>query len=243
MKTGAVAMIDALGFRGIWGRCPPEVVIANMSSLKLQLERDLKELSAQPIMQFDATFLSDTIVVGLSLPETVGSNRDALSVTFVTDILARILAWSARSTTPLAYRGVVAYGEYEIQPHFIVGKAIDEAASYYELAQAAVVWLLPQTRDIVAQQLRWQPRNTHLVRFEVPLKAGDAFESYTVSPIVQAKDIQDAETLTGALLNTFEPPSVDIAVKKQNTIKHLRACYKWRGWRFPKNLLPLEDNR
>lgn len=242
MKTGAVAMIDALGFRGIWGRCPPEAVIANMSNLKLRLESDLKELSTQPIMQFDATFLSDTIVVGLSLPETVGSNRDALSITFVTDILSRILAWSARSTTPLAYRGVVAYGDYEIQPHFIVGKAIDEAASYYELAQAAVVWLLPHSRDIVAQHLHGQPRNTHLVRFDVPLKSGDAFESYTVSPIVQAKDVKDAEAITGALLNTFQPPSVDIAIKKQNTIKHLRTCYEWRSWRFPKDLLVLEDN-
>lgn len=240
MKTGAVAMIDALGFRGIWGRFPSEVVIANMSSLKMQLERDLKELSAQPIMQFDATFLSDTIVLGLSIPET-HSNRDELAVTFVTDILSRILEWSARSSTPLAYRGVVAYGEYEILPHFIVGKAIDEAASYYELAQAAVIWLLPQTRDIVAHQLRGLPSNTHLVRFEVPLKGGDAFESYTVSPIVRATDIHDGEALTAAILNTFQPQSVDVAVKKQNTIKHLRACYVWRGWEFPKYLLPLEE--
>ena len=240
MKEGAVAMIDALGFRGIWGRCVPEEVIANMSSLKMQLESDLREISAQPIMQFDATFLSDTIVIGLSLPDTL-SNRDALSVTFVTDILTRILAWSARSSTPLAYRGVVAYGEYEIQPHFIVGKAIDEAASYYELAQAAVVWLLPQTRDIVANQLRGLPSNTHLIRFKVPLKAGEAFESYTVSPILQARDPQDAEALTTAILNTFQPHSIDIAIKKQNTIKHLRACYEWRGWNFPKSLLLFEE--
>src|SRR4051812_32862570 len=113
MKEGAVAMIDALGFRGIWGRYSPDVVIANMSSLKMQLDRDIEELSTQPIMQFESTFLSDTIVIGLSLPEAVGSNRNALSITFVTDILARILAWSARSSTPLAYRGAVAYGEYE----------------------------------------------------------------------------------------------------------------------------------
>ncbi len=242
MKEGAVAIIDALGFRGIWGRFSPEVVIQNMSRLKTQLESDLKEISAQPIMQFDATFLSDTIVLGLSLPDTVGANRDALSVIFVTDILTRILAWSARSSTPLAYRGAVAYGEYEIQPHFIVGKAIDDAASCYELAQAAVVWLLPQTRDIVANHLRGQSHNSHLVRFEVPLKAGNAFDSYTVSPIVQAKDVQDAEALTAAILNTFQQQSLDIAVKKQNTINHLRACYEWRGWSFPKHLLPFEEN-
>jgi len=242
MKEGAVAMIDALGFRGIWGRYSPEVVISNMSSLKMRLDRDLEELSTQPIMQFESTFLSDTIVVGLSLPETVGSNRDALSVTFVTDILARILAWSARSSTPLAYRGAVAYGEYEIQPHFIVGRAIDEAASHYELAQAAVVWLSPQATDIMANDLRSLPSNTHLVRFAVPLKGGAVFDSYTVSPIVQASDVQDAEALTAALLNTFQPPTIEVALKKQNTIKHLRACYEWRGWEFPKDLLPFEEN-
>jgi len=242
MKEGAVAMIDALGFRGIWGRCAPEEVIANMSNLKMKLESDLRDISTQPIMQFDATFLSDTIVLGLSLPDSVGSNRDALSVIYVTDILTRILAWSARSSTPLAYRGAVAYGEYEIQPHFIVGKAIDEAASYYELAQAAVVWLLPQARDIVANQLRGLPSNTHLVRFEVPLKAGDSFDSYTVSPLLQARDDHDAHALTSALLDTFQPLSVDVAVKKQNTIKHLSACYEWRGWAFPKDLLPFGEN-
>lgn len=240
MKEGAVAMIDALGFRGIWNRCSPEVVIANMTALKMQLESDLKEISTQPIMQFDATFLSDTIVVGLSLPDSVGSNRDSLSVVFVTDILTRILAWSARSSTPLAYRGAVTYGEYEIQPHFIVGQAIDDAANYFERAQAAVIWLSPQARDMVAQQLRRQPRNTHLIRFAVPLKAGENYDTYTVSPILQAKDEEDAKAITTAILNTFRTNSLDVAVKKQNTINHLRACYEWRGWQFPTDLLPFE---
>ena len=38
MKKGAVAMIDALGFRGIWDRWPPEDILANMYTMKDRLE-------------------------------------------------------------------------------------------------------------------------------------------------------------------------------------------------------------
>lgn len=34
MKEGTVAMIDALGFRGIWDRWPPDQVLTNMHAMK-----------------------------------------------------------------------------------------------------------------------------------------------------------------------------------------------------------------
>ena len=40
-----------------------------------------------------------------------------------------ILEHSLRSTVPLAYRGAVAVGKYEISPHFLIGEAIDQAAA------------------------------------------------------------------------------------------------------------------
>lgn len=236
MREGAVAVIDALGFRGIWRRYPPEAVIENMQSIKNQLEKDLREIGDQSKIQFDATFLSDTIIVGLSLSEN-DFREKALSIIYVTDILTRILAWSARSSTPLSYRGAVSYGRYRIEPSFIVGEAIDEATSYHESAQGAVVWLLPNTKDIVADWLKDEPKNTHLVKFNVPLKNGDTFHSYTISPIVQASDVRDAIELTLKILGTFKSTNVDISIKKQNTIKHLQACYEWRGWKFPLELL------
>ena len=236
MREGAVAVIDALGFRGVWRRYAPETVIENMQKIKIQLEKDLKNIGSQSKMKFDATFLSDTIIIGLSLPEDEDKGK-ALSIIYVTDILTRILAWSARSSTPLSYRGVVSYGKYIIEPSFIVGEAIDEAANYHESAQGAVVWLLPSTKNRVEDWLKDQPKNTHLVRFNIPLKNGDKFHSYTVSPIVQALDVQDAVALTIKILGTFNSNNVQVAVKKQNTIKHLQACYEWRGWEFPTELL------
>ena len=240
MKKGAVAMIDALGFRGIWDRWPPEDILANMYTMKDRLEQDLSEIATQPDMQFDATFLSDTIVLGLALPSTVPA-RAALSLIYVGDILTRILAWSARSSTPLAYRGAIAYGEYEIGSHFVMGRAIDEAASYHESAEGAIVWLLPDAKSLVGDWLHSQPRNTHLVRHPVPLKGGKSFQTYTVSPIVQARDQDDARALVGSILATFKGPNVDVAVKRQNTVEHLRSCYQWRGWPFPEGVDPFND--
>lgn len=242
MKDGAVAMIDALGFRGIWARQSPEILLDNMSMLQIQVKKDLEAIATQPDMQFEATFLSDTIVVALALPETI-PDRQALSIIYVSDIVGRILNYSARSTTPLTYRGVVTYGQYELRPQFILGKAIDEAASYHELAQAAVVWLLPHARDLVTEWLcrRTKPGNTHFVSFGVPMKNGDEFRSYTVSPIVQTRDEGDANGLVASLIETFDSPVVDVAIKKQNTIRHLEACYNWRGWTFPSELHPFDN--
>lgn len=149
MKEGAVAMIDALGFRGIWDRWPPDQVLTNMHAMKDSLEEGLKDIATQPDMQFEATFLSDTVVIGLALPPSL-PNHDALSLIYVTDIVTRVLTRSARSSTPLAYRGAVAYGEYEISSNFILGRAIDEAADNHESAQGAIVWLLPRAPGILS---------------------------------------------------------------------------------------------
>ena len=235
MKEGAVAVIDALGFRGIWRRFSPQIVIENMHGIKKQLENDLLEIGGQGEMKFDVAFLSDTIILGLSLPEN-DYREKSLSIIYVTDILTRILAWSARSSTPLSYRGAVSYGRFIIEPSFVVGEAIDEATSYHESAQGAVIWLLPSTKDKVTDWLK-DFNKTHLVRFNVPLKNGGEFQSYTVSPIVQSHDVRDAKDLTIKILDTFKSNNLEVAIKKQNTIKHLQACYAWRNWEFPTELL------
>lgn len=235
MKHGAVAIIDALGFRGIWDRWPSGTVLENMHALKEHLVSSVKAIAVQPDIQFEVTFLSDTIIIGLSLPSEA-ANRAAMSVVYVSDLVTQVLAWTARSSTPLAYRGVVAYGEYEISAPFILGPAIDEAAAHHELAQGAVVWLLPSAKALAADWLKEQPRNTHLVVHEVPLKGGHALETYTVSPVVQAANEAGARLIAAALLATFSGGGIDVAVKRQNTLHHLRSCFAWRRWEWPRDL-------
>lgn len=236
MRTGAVALIDALGFRGIWGRHNGDDVLTALRNTKDWFEDRIKQqFSPQPWMQCEVAFLSDTIAVSMALEEST-ANREALSVVYLADVISWVLDRVLRSNVPLAYRGAIAVGSYDVSPHFLIGRAIDEAASAHELAQGAFIWLTPGARDHVAHWLKDQPHNTHLIKFNVPLKGGDTFDTYTVSPLEQARDEADAGVQTRTLLSTFSSSTVDVAVKRQNTVKHLHACYTWRNFKFPADL-------
>lgn len=79
MRTGAVALIDALGFRGIWARQNPQDVLTTFQSMKTWMEERVRDqFASQPHMQCEIAFLSDTIVVSMSLEEGQ-PNREAMS--------------------------------------------------------------------------------------------------------------------------------------------------------------------
>jgi len=228
MKTGAVALIDALGFRGIWSRHRPDAIMEQMKSVQSWFETRIKEqFATQPDFHCDVAFLSDTIAISMTF-DGGNEHRMALSVVYLGDVISWVLDRVLRSPIPLAYRGAIAIGEYEVSPHFLIGQAIDDAAAAHELVQGAIIWLTPPARDKVADWLQDRPGNTHMVKFGVPLKGGDTLDTYTLSPLEQAKNGDDAEGLTANLLATFTGPSIDVAVKRQNTIRHIRACYQWR---------------
>lgn len=239
MNTGAVALIDALGFRGIWGRHKPDDVLTALKATKDWMETRIDaQFSSQPGMHCHVAFLSDTIAVSMTLDGSA-QNREAISVMYLGDVISWALAQTLRSSVPLAYRGAIAVGSYEVSPHFLIGQAIDEAAGAHEIAQGAFIWVTPGARGHVARWLKDQPRNTHLVKFDVPLKGGDIFNTYTVSPLEQAQNEADANALTRSLLGTFSGPSMDVAVKRQNTTRHMRACFAWRNFSFPEDLCTL----
>jgi hypothetical protein len=236
VNTGAVALIDALGFRGIWGRHKPDDVLTELKTMKDWMESRVKaQFSSQPWMQCQVAFLSDTIAISMALDEST-QDRDALSVLYLCDVISWVLDRMLRASIPLAYRGAIAVGSYEVSPHFLIGQAVDEAAGAHDLAQGALIWLTPVARDHAARWLQSQPDNTHLVKFDVPLKGGDAFNTYTVSPLEQARDAADANGLTQRLLATFSASNMEVAVKRQNTARHMRACYAWRKFAFPPEL-------
>jgi hypothetical protein len=232
MNTGAVALIDAMGFRGIWERHRPEEVLRTLKDTKDWLEHRIDEFSSRARMDCRVAFLSDAIAVSMTLDESI-ANRPAMSVIYLADVISWVLDKALRSSVPLAYRGAITVGEFEVSPHFLIGHAIDEAAYAYGLAQGALVWVMPAAREHVARWLEPQPHNTHLVRFNVPLKGGDVFDTYTVSPLEQAASETEANWLASKLLSTFSGSSVAVAVKRQNTMDHLDACYEWRKWKSP----------
>lgn len=233
MNTGAICLIDAMGFRGIWSRYEPDEVLTAMRNMKDWFEARIKEqFSRQPWMRCEVAFLSDTIAISMALNETT-ENREAMSVVYLGDVISWVLDRVLRSSIPLAYRGAITFGSYEVSPHFLIGQAIDEAAGAHELAQGALIWLMPAAREYVARWLKDKPYNTHLVKFNVPLKGGDIFNTYTVSPLEQARSEDDANAIAQNLLATYAKSNMDVAIKRQNTLRYIHACYAWRKFSLP----------
>jgi len=135
-----------------------------------------------------ASFLSDTIVIGVALkpniykmrgdPAQVESYRammTGLPIAVCCAVASEVIAAAALSTPALAFRGCVATGRFEMTDRFILGPAVDEAASGMDLAQAGIVWLAPSAEAAYRQsQLAAIPEyDAVFVRYPVPLKGGD----------------------------------------------------------------------
>lgn len=75
MKQGAVAIFDALGFKGIWNREDPDKVIAKLHAFERAVDEELRDLRGRtgalgPDLGIETSasvaLLSDTVVIGCS---------------------------------------------------------------------------------------------------------------------------------------------------------------------------------
>jgi hypothetical protein len=231
MRAGAVVMLDALGFKGIWKghRGGAEAVLAKMSRIReeLKLIGQTKGPNVPIVMDIEGMCISDTIVIGVRVPR--GAELDERSETGTAMAMASCAASKVYEIGLLeeprfAYRGVISYGQFEMENGFIVGPAIDEAAEQMEQAEAALIWCTPSATDALG---RLAPRAYDaLCPFTVPLKGGRTFDSQCVIPSTAMAESEAWKTVVNHLTATFKTKttSLEIAIKKQNTLRFLQAA-------------------
>ena len=226
MPTGAVVMIDALGFKGIWNRIDPEKAVAKMRSMQMKAREgvSLHEHTASS----SSAFLSDTIVFGIaptSLFESAGA-RNASTILLAAFHVLDVIGLALQDEPLLSYRGCITFGSFLIDGSFVIGAAVDEAAEHYEQAEGAFVWLAPSARAVwdVAKR-RLDPPDTHIVPYAIPLKGGARYQSYAVSPFDTAAESDERQSVRSKLLSTFDvgqgSTSLAVQIKRQNTEKFL----------------------
>jgi hypothetical protein len=196
-----------------------------------------------------ASFLSDTIVLAVAikdLEQTVFNDTklpkcayefgaSGIAVHLACQFASAITAMGARTNPALAYRGCISFGEFEVRDNFLVGPAVDEAAAASDLAQGAFVWLLPSALDAfmsTAEEIRSNRANaSNYLEWEVPLKGGDSFVTYAVSPFALATTEAEVEETHSRIFETFTG-NLDIQIKKQRTFQFLDACAEeWKARR------------
>jgi len=129
---------------------------------------------------------------------------------------------------PLNYRGCISTGQLAVGNDFFLGEAVDDAASLYEAAQAALVWLTPAARAAVKET----EFGLSLIDWPVPLKSGGSLNALVVNPFA-AIAYTDPDALDVAAIDaTFErfkmpfesAKTVDVAQKAQNTLRFLEVA-------------------
>jgi hypothetical protein len=243
MKRGAFAMLDALGYKGIWNR--PEVkdtpgrVVERMVRLRddataqvaRMLGRPLSELRADPQNAYDdfkISFLSDTVAIGVWVKPTLHADdermRDRFAVMYGAAFASAVMRCALAEPPRLAFRGALSVGDFEMSNDctFIAGPAVDDAAALHEQAQGAFVWIAPSAMPGAGYAVPTVEFSGHrLIRYRVPLKGGDTYDTFAVSPFdaesPESERRFQAALLLGSFVTEGKPTPLDVAIKLQNT--------------------------
>lgn len=239
MRHGAVAVLDALGFKGIYEHHAPDEILEKLTRVKkmtlgVRGSQDgfLKAIAPGRNLEVpvvDVRFFSDAIIIGASF-EQEGQEVPAL-------LLASILCASALSTAALtepvlAYRGCLAVGDFESQDDFFVGPAIDTAAALAEAWDGAFVCVHPDSSRWVQDlnQSRKQipgpdGQTWPFFEYDVPLKNGGHSRLWAVSPFAISFP-ERRDRMEQGLLRSFERGDGDTRVqsKRSNTAAMLNVA-------------------
>jgi hypothetical protein len=233
MHLGALALLDALGFKGIWRKYPPIDVLKRMEIVKQEASRFPKHFGSKPTQARVRTrilFVSDSIFLAAwAGPRSKATKWDCL---FAVEAMALLLTWKALEGDGCVfrYRGVIGFGEFALSgsSNFIVGEAVDEVAMLEREAEGAFIWAAPSCR-----YQEEEPAGSMMIKWDVPLKGGAKYRTYVLNPIFscargEALDIQLS------LLGHREG-RIDIDMKRQNVYDFLAEARRRNdedgGWK------------
>jgi len=205
-RTGVVTMLDVLGWKGIYLREANPINV---------LERLIERLSADDltrglVSEVDLKSISDTIV----LFSVVEEDDAVAAIEAHGAICGEAIAHSIAAHIPV--RGATSYGDFQARKNVYVGRAIDEAAAWHEMAEWIGVHLTPSASLMVDRQLdNW-------VDYEPPLKRGLRCNTHCVRWIRNWQSVSDDDEALHKLRSTFRsmgPLVPEIAPKFENTRK------------------------
>lgn len=229
MRSGAVAIMDVLGFKGIWQHYEAggvlqvmktfEKMVSAAGRLSDKVEGDVWDFGVRPTYRFRC--MSDTLFIGCWLRGRAcrGASRyvaTGASLFLLCRLASRVLAVATGLGLPL--RGCIAAGDFDVARNFVIGPAVDEAAEWADEADGAFVWLRP---DALALYRRIVPARgvsrRHLVYpYEVPIKSSGRIRTGVINPRGDERRSTSKRDLT-QLLRCFDENKPGVASKLRNT--------------------------
>ena len=236
MQNGAFALIDCLGFRGLW-RNGREQLIAKLRLINENLENpDTYDLIVKDVSKHNVQvkLLSDTIAIGVSSKTGDGDKINDLIT--LTGIVMRIMDIFLGNEPHILLRGCITHGEYLTEKNFLVGPAVDKTAEFMESAEGSFVWFLPQATSIIDEFCESKVKsvkegddvilravNAFMPKFEVPIKNSHFLKSRLVNPIYN-KMIDESELVIAKTKKVMDVDTMSVWMKRQHTLEFLDMC-------------------
>ena len=235
MREGAFALIDCLGWKGIWHGTSEIALIEKVSRIQAEVEEEVKKINLQhlntssgPIVA-QIRLISDTVAVSIQHENDsppIDSLKKAYLVRTAALSVARIQKLFLAEEPRVALRGCVSYGNHVVVNNFIIGPAVDEAADYYESADGAMVWVLPSAGihsncgDVLLHDI-----GSLLILYNMPLKGGGQLKSLLINPLyLEASADRRRAIISGFLEAMRRVERLDVWVKGQNTLDFLEEA-------------------
>ena len=177
MNEGAFALMDCLGFKGVWNRgVTPDDIVKFMKETKDNADKsEMGRLLAAivgPNLRICTAFVSDSVAISATpsqkapLAEWEQGYLLFVVVAICLELMKRFSGTDA--PVPLAFRGCVTFGPHVVQDTFFLGPAVDEAASLAQESQGAFVWLTPEAHRKYSVYLRDFPTTAMQSLHKIP---------------------------------------------------------------------------
>ncbi|MGA3124984.1 MAG: hypothetical protein ABSF69_29950 [Polyangiaceae bacterium] len=143
------------------------------------------------------------------------------------NFLAHLMRRALTGEVPLAFRGALAFGRFGMTDRFLIGEAVDEAATYHERADGAIVGLAPSAATF--EQAEVPSSVSKFVKYSIPAKrrgggVGEPWNTWAVLPWGEIEDAHiDLVDLFSRTLVTDDPAlTEEVGRKRENTLTYLR---------------------
>ncbi len=212
MPKGSIAFLDVIGWKGIWAKDQDAIVKLKDILEKIREyinELTLKTTDKSRALEPKIISISDTIVISIS------GNPDN-TMAMLVKICARAFKLSIQHR--LYIRGAISYGEYEINDNILVGPAVDDSASWHELAEIFGIFLTPLAKYNISTEI------PELYLYNIPLKTG-ILTSYLLK-INVIEESNDKEELKKYFMKIYSELSYILPEhfnKYENTLKSIEA--------------------
>ena len=230
MKSGAVAFLDILGFKGIWATKSEQDILDLLLPVPQVATARYKEPgetwpSSQPP---EVTILSDTIVV------TVES-ENASGLLLLCNIICEIYTHLLHKR--MFARGAITWGQFTQSGSVFLGPAIDDAAAWHEQADWIGVIATPKASYYIDRlgNRQFKSGDTSIdpfFKYDVPLKNGGTINlnAFNWPGFLQVgyKDKPESgieKTLVGCF-SEQAPFGADVHRKYENTLKFVRHALR-----------------